>query len=152
MLHRGLAWSDLSVGQQFTSARRTVTEADVVMFAANTGDYSPIHIDHEFAKASQFGKVIAHGLLGLSMAHGLMFGSGLLGQNAIAFLGMSDWRFRAPIFLGDTIFAAFEVAELRRRSSVPDQGVVTFAVTIRNQRDEVVQEGRKTLLLQAPPD
>ncbi|MEU0493947.1 MaoC/PaaZ C-terminal domain-containing protein [Mycobacterium sp. NPDC006124] len=150
MLREPVSWSDLSIGLTFSSPGRTITETDVVTFAGNTADYSPIHVDHEFARASQFGGVIAHGLLGLSIAHGLMFGGGLLGHNAIAFLGMSDWNFRAPIMPGDTIRVDFEVAELRRRSSVPDQGIVTFAVRVLNQRDHVVQEGRKALLLHAP--
>ena len=146
----GLAWSDLSVGMKLASPARTVTESDVVSFAGRTGDYSPMHTNREFAEASQFGQVIAHGLLGLSIAHGLMFGGGLLGQNAIAFLGLSDWNFRAPIFLGDTIHAEFEVAELRLRRSTADQGIATFAVEILNQHDRVVQSGRKALLLHAP--
>ncbi|MCV7423483.1 MaoC family dehydratase N-terminal domain-containing protein [Mycobacterium yunnanensis] len=145
-----MSWSDLLVGVTFDSPSRTITETDVVMFAGTTADYSPIHVDHEFARASQFGGVIAHGLLGLSIAHGLMFGGGLLGRNAIAFLGIKDWNFRAPILLGDTIHVEFEVVERRRRSSVPDQGIVTFAVRVVNQRDHVVQEGRKALLLHAP--
>lgn len=152
MTREPISWSDLAVGLEFRTHGRTITETDVVTFAGSTADYSPMHVDHEFAKASQFGGVIAHGLLGLSIAHGLMFGGGLLGHNAIAFLGLSEWNFRAPIAPGDTIHVEFEVAELRRRRTVPDQGLVTFAVRVVNQRDQVVQEGRKTLLLQAPPD
>jgi acyl dehydratase len=150
MIRQPVSWADLSIGLKFDTAARTITEGDIVTFAGSTADFSPMHIDHEFARASQFGGVIAHGLLGLSIAHGLMFGGGLLGHNAIAFLGMSDWKFRAPIAPGDTIRVEFEVVELRRRTTVPDQGIVTFAVRVLNQRDQVVQEGRKALLLQAP--
>lgn len=143
----GLTWSDLTVGQHFTSPARTITETDVVSFAGLTGDYSAMHVDREFAAASPFGERIAHGLLGLSIAHGLMLGRELLGRNAIAFLGLSDWRFRAPILLGDTVHVAFEIIELRVRTKDPGQGVLTFQAELRNQRDEVVQGGRKAILM-----
>ncbi|MGV9798223.1 MaoC/PaaZ C-terminal domain-containing protein [Mycobacterium sp. NPDC003449] len=149
-LNRALSWPELTVGQRFRSPARTITESDVGSFAGLTADYSPMHIDREFAEQSQFGGRIAHGLLGLSVAHGLMFGSGLLGSNAIAFLGLSDWSFRAPIALGDTIHVDFEIAELRRRTSKPEQGIATFEVEVVNQRAEVTQSGRKALLLHAP--
>jgi acyl dehydratase len=145
--HRGLTWSDLSVGQVFETATRTVTEGDVVTFAGHTGDYSEIHVSQAYAEDTEFGERIAHGLLGLSMAHGLMMGGGLLAGTAIAFLGLSDWSFRAPIRLQDTIRVRFEVAELRVRRSRADQGVLTFDVQVLNQRDEVVQTGRKAILL-----
>jgi acyl dehydratase len=150
LFKQGLSWSELAVGQKFTTAGRTVTETDVVSFAGSTGDYSPMHTNIEFAAASEFGERIAHGLLGLSIAHGLMFGGGLLGENAIAFLGLSDWTFRAPIRLGDTIHANFEIVELRRRATKPEQGIATFAVELRNQRQQVTQSGRKAILMHAP--
>lgn len=145
--HRGLAWSDLHVGQVFETATRTITEGDVVTFAGHTGDYSEIHTSRTYAEASDFGERIAHGLLGLAVSHGLMMGGGLLAGTAIAFLGLEDWRFRAPIRLQDTIRVRFEVAELRVRDSRPDQGVLTFDVQVLNQHDELVQSGRKALLL-----
>lgn len=150
MLKQAISWSDLAVGQTFSTGGRTVTETDVVSFAGSTGDYSPMHTNKEFAAASEFGERIAHGLLGLSIAHGLMFGGGLLGENAIAFLGLSDWRFREPIRLGDTIYADFEIVELRRRTTKPQQGIATFAVELRNQHKQVTQSGRKAILMHAP--
>ena len=146
-MEHNLGWDDLWEGRQFTTRARTITETDVVQFAAATGDMSPMHTDHEFAAQSSFGAPIAHGLLGLSYVHGLMFGSELLGHNAIAFMGMSEWRFRAPIAFGDTVHADFTVAERRLRRSVPGQGLVTFDVAVLNQDDVTVQSGRKTLLL-----
>ena len=145
--NQGLTWPDLYVGQTFETASRTITEGDVVTFAGHTGDYSEIHTSRTYAEASDFGERIAHGLLGLAVAHGLMMGSGLLAGTAIAFLGLQDWSFKAPIRLQDTIRVRFEVAELRVRRSRPDQGVLTFTVDVINQRDEVVQTGRKAILL-----
>lgn len=144
---RGLSWADLHVGQVFETATRTITEGDVVTFAGHTGDYSEIHTSRTYAEASDFGERIAHGLLGLAVSHGLMLGGGLLAGTAIAFLGLRDWSFKAPIRLQDTIRVRFEVAELRVRDSRPEQGVLTFDVEVLNQRDEVVQAGRKALLL-----
>lgn len=145
--NRGLTWSDLHVGQTFETATRTITEGDVVTFAGHTGDYSEIHTSRTYAESSDFGERIAHGLLGLAVAHGLMMGGGLLAGTAIAFLGLQDWSFKAPIRLQDTIRVRFQVAELRVRRSRPDQGVLTFAVEVLNQHDEVVQAGRKAILL-----
>ncbi|MCF3961145.1 MaoC/PaaZ C-terminal domain-containing protein [Streptomyces fuscigenes] len=146
-MNPSVSWSDLTTGRRFVTRARTVTESDVVQFAGSTGDFSPMHVDHEFAGRSDFGGPIAHGLLGLSYAHGLMFGGGLLGHNAIAFMGMSDWRFTAPIMLGDTIHVEFTVEHTRERRNDPGQGLVTFDVAVVNQDGVVVQRGKKTLLM-----
>ena len=103
-----LRFEDLHVGLRFTSPTRTVTESDVVMFAAMTGDWSELHTSEAFARQTQYGRRVAHGLLGLSIAHGLMWPrTNALRDIAIAFLGISDWRFRGPIFLGDTIHVRY---------------------------------------------
>ena len=147
-----LRWEDLHVGLSFTSPTRTVTETDVVMFAAMTGDYSELHTSQAFAEKTQYGRRVAHGLLGLAMGHGLMWPrTNALRDCAVASLGISDWRFRGPIFLGDTIRVDYEIAELRDSNSNPEQGIATFAVRIVNQDGTVVQEGRKILLLSKVP-
>jgi acyl dehydratase len=147
-----LRWEDLHVGLEFDSPTRTVTETDVVMFAALTGDYSELHTSEAFAKKTQYGRRVAHGLLGLSLAHGLMWPrTNALRDCAIAFLGISDWRFRGPIFLGDTIHVAYRIAELRDSKSHPDQAIATFFVQLINDRGEVVQEGNKALLVSKTP-
>lgn len=152
MAVQSLHWEDLYVGLDFESPTRTVTETDVVMFAALTGDYSELHTSEAFARKTQYGRRVAHGLLGLALAHGLMWPrTGALRDCAIAFLGLSDWRFRGPIFLGDTIHVAYRVAELRDSKSHPGQAVATFDVRVMNDRDEVVQEGRKALLVSKTP-
>jgi acyl dehydratase len=143
----GLRWADLTVGRTFTTTTRTVTEADVVGFATLTGDFSEIHTSEQFAASTPFGRRIAHGLLGLTYSHGAMINPGTFAELAIAFLGISDWRFARPVFIGDTIHTRFEIAELRRSASNPDNGVMTLAVTVHNQDGEVVQQGRQTLLL-----
>lgn len=148
----GLLWEDLQVGLRFTSPTRTITEADVGMFAGLTGDYSELHTSEEFAKATQYGQRVAHGLLGLTFAHGLMWPrTNAFRRCAVAFLGLSDWRFRGPIYLGDTIHVSYEVADLRVSRTNPEQGIATFAVSVINQRGEVVQDGNKALLMSLVP-
>lgn len=148
----GYTYDDLYLGMEFRSPGRTITEADLVGFAGLTGDYSELHTSDVYAKASQFGRRVAHGMLGLAYAHGLMWArTGELRQTAIAFLGISDWRFRGPLFLGDTMFVNYAIAELRDSRSKPDQAIVTFNVHVVNQNDETVQQGRKALLCSKVP-
>lgn len=142
-----LRWSDLHLGQEFRSRTRTITEADVVSFAGLTGDYSEIHVSESVAGSGDFGGRIAHGLLVLSYAHGMMLGGGLLADCAVAFLGISDWRFREPVHLGDTIHVTFRIVELRKSRSLEHRGILTLEVDIINQRSAIVQSGRKSLLL-----
>jgi len=80
----GRHFDDLEMGEQFTARSRTVTETDLVMFAAMSGDLDHLHTSEEFAKDTQFGTRIAHGLLGLNMAHGLMWArTGMLVQTGL---------------------------------------------------------------------
>lgn len=136
----------------FRSPGRTITDADVVGFAGLTGDFSELHTSDVYAKASQFGRRVAHGMLGLAFAHGLMWPrTGELRQTAIAFLGIDGWKFVAPIFIGDTIFVNYRIAELRDSKSRPTQAIATFDVEIVNQDGAIVQQGRKALLVSKVP-
>jgi acyl dehydratase len=147
-----LQYNDLYVGRCFRSPGRTITDTDVVGFAGLTGDYSELHTSDVYAAQSDFGRRVAHGLLGLSYAHGLMWArTGELRDCAIAFLGISEWRFRGPIFLGDTIFVDYTIAGIRDSLSRPDTAVVTFDVSVLNQSGDVVQHGQKTLLVSKVP-
>ncbi|HEX8010629.1 MAG TPA: MaoC/PaaZ C-terminal domain-containing protein [Casimicrobiaceae bacterium] len=148
----GYTYADLHVGMSFRSPGRTITDADLVAFAGLTGDYSELHTSDVYAKASQFGRRVAHGMLGLAYAHGLMWPrTGELRETAVAFLGISDWQFVAPIFVGDTIFVDYRIGELRDSKSKPTQAIATFDVEIVNQDGKVVQRGRKALLLSKVP-
>ena len=138
----GYIYADLHVGMSFRSPGRTITDADLVAFAGLTGDYSELHTSDVYAKASQFGRRVAHGMLGLAYAHGLMWPrTGELRETAVAFLGISDWKFVGPIFVGDTIFDNYRIAELRDSKSKPSQAIATFDVEIVNQDGKVVQDG-----------
>jgi acyl dehydratase len=148
----GYRYDDLYVGLAFRSPGRTITEADLMAFAGLTGDFSELHTSDVYAKNSQFGRKVAHGLLGLSYAHGLMWPrTGELRETAIAFLGIQDWKFVGPIFVGDTIFVHYVLAELRDSKSRPTQAVASFVVELLNQDGMVLQKGTKILLVSKVP-
>lgn len=149
---RGLKYSDLHAGMTFRSPGRTITDADLVGFAGLTGDYSELHTSDVYARNSQFGRRVAHGMLGLAYAHGLMWArTGELRETAVAFLGITDWKFVAPIFVGDTIFVNYRIAELRDSKSRPTQAIAVFDVEVVNQDEQTVQQGRKALLVSKVP-
>jgi acyl dehydratase len=148
-----LWFDDLTVGQKWTSPARTITESDVTSFAQLTGDFHPLHTNEPFAAKSRFGQRIAHGLLGLTYAHGLMWTrTGDFDESITAFLGISDWRFSAPVFFGDTIHLRYELVEHRLSRSNSTEGIVGFFVEVLNQNDEVVQSGTKNLLVSNRPE
>jgi acyl dehydratase len=143
-----LGFGQLSVGDEWESPARTITEADVVHFAALTGDFNPIHVDHESARKTPFGRPIAHGLLVLSYAAGLT--SAAPRVDTIAFLGIKEWIFHLPVFFGDTIRVRSRVEALEPRAK-GRRGVVTWHRRIVNQSGEIVQEGRTQTLVHARP-
>ena len=86
----GLYFEEFTVGQKITSVGRTVTEGDIMSFAGLTGDYNQIHTDAAFAAGTQFGQRIAHGLLGLSIAVGLLMRTGVLEGTVLAFREINE--------------------------------------------------------------
>ena len=148
----GYRYDDLFVGMRFRSPGRTISDADLMGFAGLTGDHSELHTSDVYAQASQFGRKVAHGMMGLAYAHGLMWArTGELRETAIAFLGIDGWRFVGPIFVGDTIFVDYELAELRDSRSRPTQAIATFEVRVVKQDGSLVQQGRKALLVSKVP-
>ncbi len=141
---KGLYFEDYNIGDSATSQGRTITETDIVNFAALSGDWNPIHVDAEYAKGGMFGERIAHGMLGLSIATGLAIQLGFMQETVIAFMGL-DWKFRGVIKIGDTIRMKAEVAEKKPMPRLGG-GLVTFNVEVVNQRDETCQKGTWTVL------
>jgi acyl dehydratase len=125
-------YEELEVGERRIFSAITVTEAHVVGFAGITGDHFGLHMDAEYAATTQFGQRIAHGLLVLSCGAGLI---PLERGRVLAFLGMKEVRFLAPVFIGDTIHPEMEVLGKEDKKS---GGIVTIAETILNQRNEPV--------------
>lgn len=145
---RGLYFEDLTTGLKVTSAGRTISEADIMQFAGLSGDWNPMHVDAEYAKQSIFGERVAHGLLGLSIASGLAMQLGFLDRTVEAFTSL-DWKFRAPIKIGDTVHMTAEVTKTRAMGT--SGGFVTFNVVVKNQRGETVQRGEWTIVVKGKP-
>lgn len=149
-----LAYDDLEIGDEWESPGRTITETDVVLFAGLSGDYNPLHVDHEAARSATFGRPVAHGLLGFAVATGLA--SHAPGVDTLAFLAIVEWKFLQPIGFGDTIRVVSKV-EGKEPQARGRRGVITWHRRILNQNGQVVQEGRTQTLVRgrgrpsAPP-
>lgn len=141
-----LHYEDLEVGNRWRTGGRTVTEADVVAFAGVSGDFNPIHVDAEHAASSRFGERIAHGALVLAIATGLRQQQSVFRGTLKAWLGMREWRFQAPVRIGDTVHVVTEIKE-RRATKDPAAGLVVQIVEVHNQRDEVVASGEFVTLM-----
>lgn len=128
------SFEDYPEGEERQTLGRTITEADVVLHAGQTGDFYPHHMDAEWCKTQEFGQRIAHGTLIFSVAVGMTAGD----INPLAFsYGYDRLRFVKPVFIGDTIRATVVIAE-KRPHKRPDLGFVVERLEVRNQRDETV--------------
>ncbi len=147
---RGFFFEDFEVGRKIRTASRTVTEADVVNFAGLSGDFNSIHTDEVYARESTFGRRVAHGLLGLSIASGLAVRTGILEGTVLAFREISNWKFSLPVFLGDTIHAELEVDEIKALPRLGG-GSVGLTFDVINQDGASVMKGRWVVLVQSRP-
>ena len=145
----GLYFEEFVIGDKATSTSRTITEADIVAFAALSGDYNELHTSETYASRTMFGKRIAHGLLGLSIAGGLAFQMGFLVGTVDAFRSV-EWEFSAPIYIGDTIHLEAEVSETKAFPRLGN-GRVVFKVVVLNQNGQTVQRGTWSLLVRNKP-
>jgi len=107
----------------------------------------PNHTDAAAMEQSGFGSRIAHGLLGLSWAHGFLYRLDLITDSAIAFLCIENWNFQKPIFFGDTIHAEITVQEIIPSRSKPDRGILKLFFEIVNQAGAVCQSGTKCIMM-----
>ena len=136
-------FDDYQVGEVIPAPSRTITETDVVNFAGLAADYHPLHVDEEFARKSQFGQRIAHGMLSFVVMSGLLYLAGVSSDKSMAFLGIRDWNFKAPVFIGDTLTVRITVVD-KHASKKPDRGVLTFHCEVLNvtRSNEVACEGK----------
>ncbi len=141
---RGKSFQDFQVGQEIASAGRTITDADLVNFAALTWDTNPMHTDAEYGKTTVFGERIAHGMLGLSYAIGLVWQLGVLEGTVVAFRGL-EMKFKGPLKIGDTMRVEAKVLETKPIRNAG--GIVVIELRILNQRDEILSQGNMTVIV-----
>lgn len=147
----GLWFEQFSVGQVFDhEIRRTVLEADNMWFSALTYNPAQLHIDHAYAKETEFGRPLVNSLFTLGLVIGLTVQDTTLGTT-VANLGMNDTTFPKPVFAGDTIRARTTVMEMRESKSRPRQGIVTFEHLGLNQNDDVVCRTLRGALMHKSP-
>lgn len=145
-------FEDLEVGDEFKSMGRTITEADFVNFAALIGWYDPLHCDQVYAEDSMFGDRISSGLLGLALSNGMCrgcFPTSMGRACNMAFAGV-NWKFKKPIFIGDTIHIEQTITE-KKETKKPDRGMITVDVSVINQKGEEVQGGEKFFMIKRTP-
>ncbi len=143
MTEKGISILDrlgVDVGYKTTHAK-TITEADIVLFAGVSGDFNPVHINEEHAKKTVFGGRIAHGVIAISL-----ISAAVAKLPGLVILMNHSSRFLRPVRIGDTITAASEVTEVRK-----DKGIVTVKNTCTNQKGEVTVEGETTVRLYEAP-
>ena len=142
-------WDDAREGDEGRSPTYPVTKERILAYADLTGDHTPVHVDEEYAAASHFGGIVAHGLFGLAIADGLKT------QSDYRFLpGMSlgwTWDFRLPIRVDDVLHVVFRVGSVRASRSRPDWGIVVLPTELINQHGEVVQRGEHRLMVPRRP-
>ena len=143
-LEQPRCFEDIEVDDEYVSPGRTVTEADIVIFAGLSGDYNVLHTDAEHMKSSIFGERIAHGLLGLSIQHGLLRRSMMAGPEER--LVTLKWKFKGPIKIGDTLHVRARVVAVTDADE-PGWGRVSMERLVLNQHGQVVQQGETEHLI-----
>lgn len=147
----GRYFEQLEVGEHFVhEVRRTVTDMDNILFCALTYNPAAIHIDHEYAKTTEFGRPLVNSIFTLGLVVGLSVQDTTLGTT-VGNLGWEEVVFPKPVFAGDTIRAETTVVAVRASKSRPTQGIVTFEHKGFNQRDEVVCSCRRAALMLKRP-
>ena len=148
-MNPGLNWyEDVAVGDRFATGGIVVTESLIQAFAGLSGDFFDLHVDDEFARGLGFPGRVAHGILGLALTDGLK-NRAEMRFRAVASLGW-NWKFSGPILVDDRIRAEIEVAA-KRETKRADRGIVTLGFAVKNQKDEVVQQGTNELMVLRRP-
>ncbi|TNE35808.1 MAG: MaoC family dehydratase [Alphaproteobacteria bacterium] len=134
----GLYYEEFEVGMEFNhSLTRTVTEMDNVMFCAMTHNPQPLHLDEEFSKQTEYGQRIVNSLFTLGLVIGVTVAETTLGTT-LGNLGMTDIRFKNPVFHGDTIRVVTRIKSMRESKSRPNAGLIEFEHIGYNQRDQEI--------------
>lgn len=128
-------FEDYTAGTRRETTGRTITEADIVLHAGQTGDFYPHHMDEEWCKTQPFGRRIAHGTLIFSVAVGMTAGE--INPCAMSY-GYDRLRFIRPVFIGDTMHVSVTVREKRDDPKRPGHGMVVETCEVFNQKQELV--------------
>ena len=147
---RTLYFEDIEPGTTFRSSGRTITEADNSFFCMLTGDWNPLHCNVPAASESRFGKRVVAGMFGMNLINGALHQWAVFEESGVAMLGIRDWRFLKPIFLGDTLTVEMAI-ESKRLTSKQTVGLLERKFTIRNQEGEEVQQGWSDMLIALRP-
>ena len=142
---KGKTFDEFKVDDEFTTASRTITEADVVNFAGLSGDFNPLHTDEEFGKPTPFKGRVAHGMLSVAVATGLANQLGIFEGTTIALLSMTI-NYKGVVKFGDTIHLVLKVGK-KKETSKGDRGIVTFDTMVYNQNDDPIVEGQWVVML-----
>ena len=141
-------YEDFQVGQEWRSPGRTVTEADVTIFAMLSGDYDEIHTSEHWAREhSAYKTRIAHGMLGLAIVEGLKKRIPAFADTRYIASLEWNWKFTGPILIGDTVHVKIRINNMRESKSKPERGIIREGGQVINQRGEVVQEGEHSLMI-----
>jgi acyl dehydratase len=147
----GKFFEDLAVGQRIDHPLgRTVTETDNVLFCGLTMNTQPLHLDAQFAAATQFGRCIVNGVFTLGLTVGLTVGD-LTAGTIVANLSYDRVLHPAPVFPGDTLRVTTEVLEKRPSSRHPDRGVIRLRHLARNQHGAIVVDVERSVLFLKRP-
>jgi acyl dehydratase len=148
---RGMYFEEFEVGQKILSVGRTITETDIVNFAGLSADFNEIHTNTVYSEETPFGQRVAHGLLGLSIASGLAWQTGVLEGTIIAFREINSWKFVKPVYIGDTVHVELEVKDTK---AIPRAGggTVVLQLDVKNQDGVTVMKGDWTTLINSRPE
>jgi acyl dehydratase len=147
----GRYFDQWQIGDHIThEIRRTVTETDNLLISVLTHNPQPLHLDANFAGASEFGKILVNGTFSFALMVGLSVADTTLGT-LVANLGYDQLIMPKPVFIGDTLRAESLVTKLKQSRSRPHAGIVTFKHMLKNQRDEIVCECLRSALLHRNP-
>jgi len=145
-------FEDFEVGDTFESPGRTVTESDVVMHAAMGGDWTEAHTNREYAEDELiFGQRVAHAPLTYQIQMGLLVRTGIFERTVMAYMGIEELNFPAPVFFNDTIYCKLEVVRKRVLESREDGGLLALRTTMRKVDDDIVMDGTQKFLVSYRP-
>lgn len=145
-----LYYHDLEIGKTYRSAGRTATEADNTMFCMISGDWNPIHANAAYAAETRFGERVIPGLFGVSLITGAMGQWGIFEESILAMLNLKEWEFKAPIFIGDTIYVEMEILA-KRLTSKGDTGIVERRFTLVTHEGKLLQTGCSDMMIRVTP-